>query len=57
MTQLRRLVLNHAERVLREGETLSPTRISRALGLSSHTTAVRVVKDLRRMGKLPPTDR
>jgi hypothetical protein len=53
MTKLRQDVLAHAEQTMRSGEALSPTKISQTLGLFDHTVAIRVIKDLRKMGRLP----
>jgi hypothetical protein len=54
MTELRNKVLAHAERVIGRGQALSATEISRTLGLSNRTAAIRILRDLRSMGKLPP---
>lgn len=54
MTSRREQVLAHVQRLIEGGEALSPSEISRALGLHNHAAAIRIVQDLRRMGKLPP---
>jgi hypothetical protein len=54
MTRRRQQVLAHVQRLIEGGEALSPSGISRAVGLAHHSAAIRIVKDLRRMGKLPP---